>query len=63
MLHLPSLSLCRWGMLSRTKSNKERNRLMKNKTIPRNEWEEARTVCSSQQIIMQNDEKIAEKME
>lgn len=30
---------------------------MKNKTIPCNEWEEARTVCSSQLIIMQNDEK------
>lgn len=36
---------------------------MKNKTIPCNEWEEARTVCSSQLIIMQNDEKIAEEME
>lgn len=36
---------------------------MKNKTIPCNKWEEARTVCSSQQIIMQNDEKIAEEME
>jgi len=63
MLHLPSLSLCRQGMLSRIKSSKERNKLMKNKTIPCDEWEEARTVYSSWLIIMQNDGKLAEEME
>lgn len=54
MLHLPSLY--RLGVLARTKSSRERNKLMKNKTIPHNKWEEARTVCSSQLIIMPNDE-------
>lgn len=62
MLHLPSLSLCRQGMLSRTNSSRERNKLMKNKPIPWNKWEEARTVYSSQLIIIQNDEKVAEEM-
>lgn len=57
MQHLCSLSLSRQWMVSRTKSTKERNKLMRNKTIPCNEWEEARTVYSSQLIIMQNDEK------
>ena len=36
---------------------------MKNKTIPCDEWEEARTVYSSWLIIMQNDGKLAEEME
>lgn len=33
---------------------------MKTKTVPCNQWEEARTVCSSQ--LRQNDEKVAEEM-
>lgn len=35
---------------------------MKTKTVLCNEWEEARTVCLSQLIERQNDEKIAEEM-
>lgn len=35
---------------------------MKTKTVLCNQWEEARTVCSSQLIIKQRDEKVAEEM-
>lgn len=35
---------------------------MEPKTAPCNQWEEARTVCSSQLIVKQDDEKVAEEM-
>lgn len=57
MLHLPAFSFCRRGILARTKSSKDQNKLMKKKTIPCDKLEEARTVNSFHLIVMSSDEK------
>lgn len=55
--HLPAFSFCRQGILARTKSSKDQNKLMKKKTIPCDKLEEATTVNSFHLIVMSSDEK------